>query len=146
MSRSDFMTSNVPSHYGKAAPPPSTSAKMLSCTSNVVWARARADAHGCRVRKSSLLDSLLPRAKSTRRRATLPRTISLHLSLTLDNEVHMLAPHDEGPRRVSRTERLGSVRSMHGSGLDNRITLTKPSGRRESASRAKPLAPRASTL
>lgn len=32
MSRSDFMTSNVLNHYGKAAAPPSTPAILLACT------------------------------------------------------------------------------------------------------------------
>ena len=48
--------------------------------------QARADAHGHRGEKSSGLDALLLIARSTRERATLPRTISLLLSLTLDNE------------------------------------------------------------
>ena len=39
-------------------------------------ARTRADAHGHRVRKSRLLNALLLIARSTRRCATLPRTIS----------------------------------------------------------------------
>ena len=49
-------------------------------------------------------------------------------------EVHVLAPHGEGPRRVSRTvERLVSVRTMYRSDLDNRRSSTKPSERRGSA-------------
>ena len=146
MSRSDFMTSNVASHYGKAAAPPSTVLAELACTTNVVWARTRADAHGHRVRKSRLLDALLLIARSTRRRATLPRTISLHLLLSVVERVHMLAPQGEGPRRVACTERLGPVRYMLRACPDNRSTLTKPSERRESASHAKPLAASARAL
>ena len=40
---------------------------------------------------------------------------------------------DEGLRRSTCTERLGSVRLMYRSGLDNRRASTKPSERRDSA-------------
>ena len=43
--------------------------------------------------------------------------------------VLVLAPHGEGPRRVSCFERLGSVRYMLRACPDNRSTLTKASGR-----------------
>ena len=49
-------------------------------------------------------------------------------------EVHVLAPHDEGPRRESCIERLGSVRYMLRTGPDNRTSHRKPPVRRDSAS------------
>ena len=58
------------------APPPSTRCAKAVMHKHVVWARPRADAHGHRVRKSRLLNALLLIARSTRRCATLPRTIS----------------------------------------------------------------------
>ena len=48
--------------------------------------------------------------------------------------VHALAPHGEGPRRVSCTERLGPVSYMLCAGPDNRSTHRKPPVRRDSAS------------
>ena len=99
MSRSDFMTRSQPLWQGSSTTVGGS--KIAVMHSNVMWARSRADAHGRRVEKSSGLDALLLVARSTRRRATLPRTISLHLSLTLVCEVHLLAPHGEVPRRVT---------------------------------------------
>ena len=48
--------------------------------------------------------------------------------------VHALAPHGEGPRRVSCTERLGPVSYMLCAGPDNRATHRKPPVRRDSVS------------
>ena len=145
VSRSDFMTSNVCSHYGRQQ-----HHRRRACRAGMhKQCGVGEDARGCPWSSSKKVEAAHCAAPHSEEHSPTCDPAPDHITAPVVDArygVHVLAPHGEGPRRVSCTERLGPVRYMLRACPDNRSTLTKASGRPDSDPCAKPPAPRGGTL